>query len=158
IASFGPDGLILTIDNAMSEALRAPLLLWGDAFPLPDVGVGRSVMAPLGRNAPGDYTNSSVFASDTVKLRSAIIEAALTPSDEEAVRALGQPREDAAPQLLAWLDSDSPLVQTSVEMSMRSETLLRVPIGIEASPLGTRVRIDGGFCRILLCEGTLPPY
>src|SRR5205823_2315878 len=120
----------------MSAALSAPLLLWGDAFPLPDAAVGKSVMAPLGRNAPGDYSNSSMFASDTVKLRSAIIEAALTPSDEEAIRALERPREDAAPQLLAWLAQASPdasgLVQTSVEMAMRSETLLRVPIGIEA--------------------------
>src|SRR5262249_3588655 len=113
-------------------------------------------------NARGDYTNGNVFASDTAKLRSAIIEAALTPSDEAAVRALGESNDQASPELLAWLPAEAPaaraLVQPSIETEMRHETLLRVPVQIQGPASGEKVKIDGAFCRIVLAPGVVPPY
>ncbi|HEV2294449.1 MAG TPA: hypothetical protein VGR35_11380 [Tepidisphaeraceae bacterium] len=157
---FGPDGLTLAIDNLLGAIVRAPLLVWtptGIAFPLDDLPPGASAtVRPGARNDPGDFSHA-VVTSESAKLRASILRSAATPS---ATFAIAQPA-DAPPVLAGWFDELAvpAAVRVSPHPAIRSAILVRVPVQLRPSPVGSRVRIDGGYVRLAPAEATMGiPY
>ena len=148
-AQFGPNGLSLSIDNQLRATLRGPVLLWtptGAVHRLGDVAEGQSPSVPLGpRNVQGDYGNAEVVASESAKLRGAILRSAATPSLSYATERSGPP------VIAGWLDDASlpPVLGVSAEPAMRTAALFRTPLGLRPSDVGTRVAIDGAFVRLV---------
>ncbi len=155
-AVFGPEGLSLSVDNTLTTPLNAPLLLWRGAFRLNDLPPGQSVVSPSEKNAPGDYTNAGALTSELAKLHGQIITAA-THSPEFSASTT---REAAEPMLIAWLEGSTvpPLIQPSAPVELQSQVLLRCPVRVQPSPVGSRVRIDGPFTSIRFGPERSLPY
>lgn len=160
-AVFGPDGLTLSVDNQIGHTLLAPLLVWGgEAFSLDDLSAGRSTAraTPDNRNLRGPelLANVKMITSEADKLRGQILEASIarpaptSPLDQAPTRTL----------LAAWLDEAStpPLVNISASTppQMRCQALVRVPVRVDPSPIGSTVRIDGAFNQLIPGATGLP--
>lgn len=147
--TFGPDGLALSLDNQLGGTLRAPVLVWsatGAVLRMGDVAPGQTAgLQPGGRNAHGDFSNAEMVASESAKLRGAILRSAATP-------ALSYLNElDLSPIIAGWLD-DSALPQAlsvSEQASMRTEALVRAPLELQRPAVGTHVAIDGAFVQLV---------
>jgi HEAT repeat protein len=151
-ATFGPSGLRVNVDNGLNQTMKRPLLVWGGPWSLPDVSIGASSFAPLGRNAPGDYVNAGALRSDADAVRSTIISNVLSASDRVYAQ---NPR---GPLLLAWIDHSPSMIQTSDNTIMATQALLRAPVIVAASDVGSTVAIDGAFCRMIQGPGAGLPY
>src|SRR5690606_19961789 len=100
-ARFDEQGMALDVDNQTGLTLDAPLLMFGgNAFRLPQIPQGKHTLHVSGedRNVAGDYTNVSVFASASAKLRGTIVKASITP---ETPTGIFHHREEP-PMLIGW--------------------------------------------------------
>jgi hypothetical protein len=147
---FGPGGLMLSSDNRLGDVVASSILVWGATgavHPLGDIatGEGRDLrVGPL--NAPGDFTSSAFVVPESARLRGLIAKAAFTPSSKVAIQS-----DDAPPMVAGWLGDDalpSPL-RIIPQPSMRSFALVRAPLTLGASEVGSHVAIDGAFVRLV---------
>lgn len=159
-ATFGPEGLALSFDNSVGGFVRTPVLVWratGAVFPLDDIGTGPSSGARPGeRNSHGDFGHAAVVTSELAKLRTVILQSASTPSS-----AFIAETSDPIPLLAGWLDDAAIPATLSItpQPAMRSAVLVRAPLELRPSDVGTRVRINGGFVRIAPSATTMGmPY
>src|SRR5581483_9502029 len=110
------------------------------------------------RNVHGDFTNVSMIASQVASLRGEILKYAVTPPAGSMYTNFSF----APPELAAWIDDAPALVRTEnaggVTPDVRSQSLARVPVELRASPIGSRVRLDGAFMRIDVREARGLPY
>jgi hypothetical protein len=156
--AFGPDGPTLTVGNPFDAPLAGPVLVWGNVFRLgqPELPPGESSIRQMERNARGDFANVSVIASEVDKLRGEILRAAESPASDVLARAT-----EPAPHLAAWMDeSAAPRLLTTDpgEPRMRGHVLVRAPLRIEPSPVGSRVRVPRGFTRLTLGQSRGLPF
>jgi hypothetical protein len=156
---FGPDGLRLTVDNPLGAPLDGPVLVWGNVFRVGDGALppGESTVARLARNARGDYANVAVIASEVDKLRGDILRAVETPARDTLMSRRTAPE----PVLSGWLDETAApqlLVTSPGEPRMHGHVLVRTPVRIDPSPLGSRVRIDGGFSSLEMGQARGLPF
>lgn len=146
VGTFGPDGLSLALDNAVGQTVRAPLLRWNSTaavFQMQDVAPGEVLgVQPRIRNPPDDYSSAQIIASESSKLRASIARAASTP----VVPALADAAQAA--QVLGWLEDLAPVLSLSHPVRMRTQALLRAPLLVNPSPVGSHVAIDGAFVRL----------
>ena len=148
-AQFTPEGVKIEIDNRTGQEVLAPLLLWNrHCYRLPGLPPGRSGSLLGPRNAPGDYTNVSVFTGEEADLRGRIAQLALAPRSDAPVGFF----TEQPPILLGWLApaaSDSPaapIVHYSIEpRPMLAQIMLRAPLQIRPSPAGASVRVPSDF-------------
>jgi hypothetical protein len=151
---FGPDGLELTVENGLKHPLRSPVLVWGDrAFGLGDVEGERSTLTATTPNAPGDYTNATIFTSDLAKLRGAMLAASLRP----ATMTFGQ-QSKRKPILACWLEEAPDLLQSPEGIPGKVNTLVRVEAELAPTAVGTGVRIPAGFMEMQRSEAAGLPY
>jgi hypothetical protein len=151
---FGPDGLELTVENGLKHPLRSPVLVWGDrAFALGDVEGERAILKASTPNAPGDYTNTTIFASDLAKLRGAMLSASLNPADTTFRIQTGR-----KPILAGWLEEAPRLLQSPEGMPSKINTMVRVEVALKPTAAGTAVRIPAGFMELQRANAAGLPF
>ncbi len=144
---FGPDGAVLHTQHNASQPLDGAVLLFGDEIvrvPAMPPGQSDSALPDTALNAPGDFTNSTLIASDASRTRSAFITTLYPPT---LTRQTDRTPQDH-PQLLAWLnaaDAGSLLHSSIPAGNDRRQNLLRLPVSIEPTAPGTQVKVDPGF-------------
>ncbi len=156
-ARFEADGLILSTKNQLDQPLVAPLLRWRHAkFSLADLPVGDSRQHPDRRNGRDDFTNAAVIRSQTAQLRGDVLRALSTSSKVE----LGGSLHPTPPvrEIDAWLDDGAGLLTPSQATPMRSQSLVRLPVRLESSPVGSTIKIDPAFARIVTGPARVPQY
>jgi hypothetical protein len=155
LGQFGPEGLNLTVNNQLGQPLAAPLLRWGHVkFSLADIPAGDSQQRPERRNGRDDFTNAAVIRSQTVHLRGDILRALTSPvAGVSSFRAVTPQFE-----IDGWLDQTTPLLKTSQPLPLRSQSLVRLPIRLQASPVGSLVKIDPAFTRQVLGRSRVSQY
>lgn len=151
---FGPDGLELTVENGLKHPLHAPVLVWGNrAFGLDDIEGERATLHATTPNAPGNYTNTTVFTSDLAKLRGAILASSLRPAGSS----FGM-QKARKPMLAAWLEEAPKLLQSPEGVPTKSNTLVRVEVELKPTAAGTTVRVPAGFMELQRTEAAGLPY
>lgn len=169
-ATFGPEGLRLSIENALGGAIERPLLLWGGrAVRLDDIpaAAAQHELIPRGVNPWGDFRNSTLV-TDVDRLRGEVLAAIVTPAHGPPLGTRTEPVVQLAGWLTAGSDGDSalpPLVRAAGLNSaagadsagtsgaepapdMTAQVLVRMPVRIEPSPPGSTVRLDAEFMRL----------
>jgi len=158
---FGQDGLRIRINNRFASPLQGPLLVWGpDSFSLNDAPAGESTvnLSTASRNVAGSFTNVVNFASDIARLRGQIVEASMTRS-----RAAGPSNTtvNSGGLLIGWLGSATPSILEIKSEHVpldRTQAMVRIPLQIERSEAGARVRIDAPFVRLVSEESRGLPF
>lgn len=154
-AAFGPAGLELRINNRMPATIRSPVLLWGDAHPLPEIPIGRAIARPKERTRLDDYIPGDIDASDEAKLRGRVLAAAMDES-----QTIPRRTQESRPVIAGWLDDATVprLFVASSVSAIRTEALLRCPVTLKASPPGSNVLIDGAFTQVASGPNSVAPY
>ena len=149
VAHFGPEGLSIQADNRLTEPLTMPMLLCGPRwFRLETLPDGQSTQ-------PVPENSAASVVTDQARLRARIAMAAQSPDEPQAVARPGVP----AFTLVGWVASAPPVVTTQppLEVPPVTQVMVRVPVRIEPSPVGSQVRIDGSFTRMMnRSDATLP--
>jgi hypothetical protein len=147
---FGPAGLMLSSDNRLGDTVASPILVWnatGSVHPLGDIVPGEVRDLRVGPlNAPDDFTSSAFVVPESARLRGLIAKAAFSPSSKVVAES-----RDAPPMVAGWLGDDAlpSLLRITPQPAMRSLALLRAPLALRASEVGTHVAIDGAFVRLV---------
>lgn len=169
-ATFGPDGLNLSIDNATAGTIASPLLMWGSScYRLRSIAPGRAqaTVTASQRNDLGDdadldaaYRNSPGVVSDLDRQRARLLRAASLPAGEAV--SSGNPDRGRGPILAGWLDDsagNASILQPSQHAEVRRELmLLRFPVRLQPSPIGSLVHIDGGFLQMIQGQQQALPF
>ena len=163
VASFGPDGLTLSIDNRAGGPLADPLLLWGGrAVALGPIPPGESVVGPeatRSANAAGDFSPRGVVSGEASKLRGRVAGAA-EGSGGTTGAALGAGGVASRPPRLAGFleePAGAGLIGVAAaggsgdgdRAAVRGQTLVRSAVRVEPSPVGSAVRVDPPFARLV---------
>jgi len=149
--TFGPDGLALRVNNTTPISVAAPLLLWGrNAYRLPALTAGATTATLTGdeRNPPRTYQNTGAVVTETDKQRAAILSSLLAPPARGGMPTAGTMRGTAAGVMAGWVDDAA--APRLIESSMRPAVsqglvLVRFPVAIAPSAVGSKVTIDAGF-------------
>jgi hypothetical protein len=150
-AKFGPDGLGLTIDNALGQKIRYPLLSWGPAWNLPEIEAGTARVSLLSGDFDGNFSGHGTLRPELDQTRSRILSAVLSNRATEP----GNDRQ--MPEIFGWLEN----VDSSIEVDQaKTKTLALVcaPVEVEPSAIGSTVLIESGFCRLIPGPGPEAPY
>lgn len=154
VGQFDDQGLVLRVDNAMGAPLHSPRLQWGTRqMPLSGTLATGESQARAQRS-----TASGMLVSGEDSLRDEVLNA-LRPM---GMWLPGAEARDASLLLVGFVDDAAldvliePAEQTEVET--RSQTLVRVPVRIEPSPAGQRVRIPAPLMEMVLGSAHGVPY
>ena len=144
---FDEQGLSLQVDNATDLTLDAPLLILdGKSFRLSQIPPGPQIVrvTESSRNVRGDFTNASLIASTSEKLRGTIVQSALTPAQPTA----GFTKQEQRPMFIAWLAGEAPRLlelRNAQPGLARGEAMVRGEMRIEASPVGSKILVPGAM-------------
>ncbi len=141
-ARFGPNGVMLDVDNGLGQVLAAPLLVWnGRALAAPDAAVGRSNIGTLRVNERDDFSASSVLTSEQSKRRAQVIRASLAPPADTTEASSPQ----STPMLIGWMNDSagSGMIQPSNQspIAAKSMCMVRTPLRIQPPEPGTTIAI-----------------
>jgi hypothetical protein len=147
--SFGERGLSLTIENSTPAEVVAPVLVWGkSAYRLPAIaaaGPTAVALGPADRNPPGQYANTGTVVTDADKQRGMILSSLMVPSGGSSV---ASGTGTGGPIVAGWVDdAQAPrLIEPSAAPAVRqAQVLVRFPVTLKPSPVGSAVAIDAGF-------------
>ncbi len=153
---FSASGLMLSADNGLGTSLTAPVLIWdGRAIRLDSMATGKSSLAANGsdRNPRGDFKNAGLLAPQSAVLRGALLESLYSNSMLPMMSSAFS--DESEPQVAGWIETaaDFPsLVQPDPEratIARRAQVLVRTPVRIEPSEVGSTIRIDSAFIRMM---------
>ncbi len=154
--SFGPDGAKLNVDPNTASTFAAARLLYGaSVFPLGDLQSGTQVISIPSRNNVGEWSDSGkMIADEQSKLQTEILIRAETRRDPTA----GLLRRSGEPKLVGFASQIESQIKVDEPVDQRGQTLVRSTVSIQASPVGSEVRIDPGFTQIRKEASPSLPY
>lgn len=149
ILRFDADGAHLEVDNRTGRAIDMPALLSDyRLLPVGPVPAGKS------RHTIGAGIGPALL-SQAARLRMLILDAAESSAQPLHIA-------DAAPshlRLAGWVDDVPALVVTDPPLAVpaAAQVMLRSPVRIAPSPVGSAVRIDGVFTRLVRRDTAIVP-
>jgi hypothetical protein len=153
---FGADGAKLNIRSDRDTPLSAARLLFaGSVLSVSRIETGEQSVAVAPRNPVGDWSEGGqLIADEQSKLRTDILLRAESRQDP----VIGRMRRSLEPRLIAFSDMNDSSVSVDGSMAVRSQTLVRTPVTIEPSEVGSPVRVDPGFTQLRRDMAISLPY
>ena len=155
-AQFSSDGLHLRGRQSIPGTIADPALSWGVSFfRLPELRNGDvdARVTADSLNPPGVYTNGSGMIGNVDRVRGELLQgwSQGRSTDDLNATVVGWPSFAASPPLLETTDGD-------IKSIVNAQTLLRVPVTIEPSTVGSTVKIEGSFNRAgRVADAAIPP-
>jgi hypothetical protein len=160
VGVFDGSGLNVRFENNLSGTAQTPLLVWGNqSLRLKDLAKGESSQNVTGSdlNSPGVFTHGNGLVSESDRLHGQLIQAAqglLTTN-------LAANTNLVEPVIIGWLSPEAAPALMNVEMgkdnpglTMQAHVMVRAPLKLQASSVGSQVLVEGPFNRLQRSSGS----
>ncbi len=155
---FDANGFTIHSKSELPGSLRSPLLIWGSSLlSIADLPIGDDtfIVSSADLNPPDIFTHGGGLVGQNDRLRGILIRGTLSSAQDE----FGN-KSAAAPMIVGWLDLSSvpPLLKAynASSLLMNGEIMVRVPVQLAPSPIGSLVRIEGSFNQLGRLAGVPP--